>query len=86
MVTTSRPMKLLRPASRLSRVWTPTGGIAVHSNLSNHKISDGYEKLLRAGILRQSQAGIFHMLPLGLRVQSKLEKLVEKHMEGALGE
>jgi prolyl-tRNA synthetase len=76
-------MRLLRPASRLSQVWTPTGGIAVHND---HRISDGHEKLIRAGYLRQSQAGIFHMLPLGLRVQSKIEKLVEKHMEGALGE
>jgi prolyl-tRNA synthetase len=79
-------MKLLRPASRLSKVWTPTGGIAVQSNHSNHRASNGYEKLVRAGYLRQSQAGIFHMLPLGLRVQSKIEKLVEKHIEGALGE
>ncbi|KAK0656011.1 hypothetical protein B0T16DRAFT_398289 [Cercophora newfieldiana] len=77
-----QPMQLLRAASRLSRVWTPTGGIAVHTN---HRMSDGHEKLVRAGYLRQSQAGIFHMLPLGLRVQSKIEKLVEKHMEGALG-
>jgi len=28
----------------------------------------------------QTQPGIFHMLPLGLRVQEKIEKLLDKHM------
>jgi len=69
---------------RLSRLWAPTGGIAVH-NTNNAKARDGHEKLIRAGYLRQSHAGIFHLLPLGLRVQGKIEKLVEQHMEGALG-
>jgi len=58
----------------------PSGGIAVQGT------EDGHAKLIRAGYLRQSQAGIFHMLPLGLRVQDKIEKLVARHMEGALGE
>lgn len=40
----------------------------------------GHSKLMRAGYLRQSHAGIFHMLPLGQRVQEKLEKLIDKHM------
>ena len=29
---------------------------------------------------RQAHSGIFHMLPLGLRVQTKVEKLLDKHM------
>ncbi|KAF2496030.1 class II aaRS and biotin synthetase [Lophium mytilinum] len=42
---------------------------------------DGANSLLiRAGFLRQAHSGIFHLLPLGLRVQEKLEKLVDKHM------
>lgn len=28
----------------------------------------------------QSHAGIFHFLPLGLRVQEKIERLLDKHM------
>ncbi|KAI1170254.1 class II aaRS and biotin synthetase [Nemania sp. FL0916] len=60
--------------SRLSRFWLATGGIA------KAKHEDGYAKLIRGGYLRQSHAGIFHMLPLGERVQNKLEKLIDKHM------
>ncbi|EJP63964.1 prolyl-tRNA synthetase [Beauveria bassiana ARSEF 2860] len=64
-----------RCRSTLSRIWVPTGGIAETENESGH------EKLVRAGFLRQSQAGIFQFLPLGLRVQKKIEKLIDKHME-----
>lgn len=28
----------------------------------------------------QSQSGIFQLLPLGLRVQEKLEALIDRHM------
>ncbi|KAI5462983.1 hypothetical protein BGZ63DRAFT_412687 [Mariannaea sp. PMI_226] len=40
----------------------------------------GYGKLIRAGFLRQAHSGVFQLLPLGLRVQDKIEKLVDKHM------
>ncbi|KAI1076741.1 prolyl-tRNA synthetase [Whalleya microplaca] len=60
--------------ARLSRFWVPTGGITE----TEHE--DAHAKLIRAGYLRQSHAGIFHMLPLGQRVQEKLEKLIDKHM------
>lgn len=36
--------------------------------------------LVRAGFVRQAHAGIFQLLPLGLRVQEKLEQLIDKHM------
>lgn len=67
--------------SRLSRLWLPTAGFTTPSDKQ-----DGHSKLLKAGYLRQSHAGIFHMLPLGQRVQEKLEKLIDKHMQqvGAL--
>lgn len=39
---------------------------------------------MRAGYLRQAHSGIFHLLPLGLRVQNKIEGLIDKHMS-ALG-
>ncbi|KAK3945236.1 proline--tRNA ligase [Diplogelasinospora grovesii] len=67
-----------RALSRLSRIWFPSGGIAASG------IEDGYAKLIRAGFLRQSHAGIFHMLPLGRRVQDKIETLIAKHMEETL--
>ncbi|KAL8693397.1 MAG: hypothetical protein Q9218_001789 [Villophora microphyllina] len=33
-----------------------------------------------AGFVRQAHSGFFHLLPLGLRVQEKLERLIDKHM------
>ncbi|KAK4161945.1 proline--tRNA ligase [Cladorrhinum sp. PSN259] len=70
---------MLPPAvSRLSRVWFPSGGIAAAG------VEDGHAKLIRAGFLRPSHSGIFHMLPLGRRVQNKIEGLVASHMENVL--
>jgi prolyl-tRNA synthetase len=65
--------------ARLSRAWFPSGGIAVSG------VEDAHSKLIRAGLLRQSNAGMFHMLPLGRRVQDKIEALVAGHMEDLLG-
>ncbi|KAK8196620.1 hypothetical protein M8818_006785 [Zalaria obscura] len=62
--------------SRLSTFWIPTGGITASSEAQD----DTHSLLVRAGFLRQSQSGIFHMLPLGTRVQEKLERLIDKHM------
>ncbi len=56
----------------------PSGGLATPG------IDNGYEKLIRAGFLRPSHSGIFHMLPLGQRVQDKIERLVVRHMEESL--
>ncbi|KAG5299403.1 prolyl-tRNA synthetase [Histoplasma capsulatum G186AR] len=61
--------------SRLSRFWTPTGGITKKSGSP-----DTSDLLVQGGFLRQAYSGVFHMLPLGLRVQEKLERLVDKHM------
>ncbi|KAJ3493873.1 hypothetical protein NLG97_g4453 [Lecanicillium saksenae] len=64
-----------RCRSTLSKIWVPTGGITETESESGH------DKLIRAGFLRPSQAGIFQFLPLGLRVQRKIEKVIDKHME-----
>jgi prolyl-tRNA synthetase len=63
----------LRPAY-LSKVWTPTGGLTAAS------IEDGHGKLIRAGYLRQSYPGIFHFLPLGVRVLDKLKQVLVDEM------
>ncbi|KAB5579972.1 hypothetical protein GE09DRAFT_1080388 [Coniochaeta sp. 2T2.1] len=42
---------------------------------------DAHSKLIRAGFIRQSHSGVFQMLPLGLRVQDKIEKLIDEHMQ-----
>jgi prolyl-tRNA synthetase len=48
---------------------------------SNIDVEEGNDLLIRAGFLRQAYSGIFHMLPLGLRVQDKLERLIDTQMQ-----
>lgn len=62
--------------TRLSRIWLPTGGLTPTAGTSE----DTPSRLIRAGFLRQAHSGFFHLLPLGLRVQEKLERLIDKHM------
>lgn len=45
-----------------------------------NEIEDSNGLLSRAGFVRQAYSGIFHMLPLGQRVQAKIEKLLDKYM------
>jgi len=54
----------------------PSGGIAQ----SKDGPEDTHALLIRTGFLRQAYSGIFHYLPLGLRVHEKLERLIDKHM------
>ncbi|KIY01291.1 uncharacterized protein Z520_02843 [Fonsecaea multimorphosa CBS 102226] len=60
---------------RISDFWIPTVNVQKHD-----AAPDATQLLIRAGYLRQAYAGIFQMLPLGLRVQEKLERLIDKHM------
>ncbi|KAK0846977.1 hypothetical protein LTS02_014675 [Friedmanniomyces endolithicus] len=62
--------------NRLSNFWTPSQSKKV-AETGNE---DAHDLLVRAGFLRQAHSGIFHLLPLGLRVQEKIERLVDKHM------
>lgn len=64
--------------NRLSNFWIPTGGITASEDAQN----DAHSLLVRAGFVRQTHSGIFHLLPLGNRVQEKLERLIDKHMTG----
>lgn len=61
---------------RLSAFWTPTGGIAPTENAKE----DSHTLLIRAGFVRQAHSGFFQFLPLGLRMQEKIERLLDKHM------
>ncbi|RAL10466.1 putative proline--tRNA ligase AIM10 [Aspergillus homomorphus CBS 101889] len=65
--------------TRISNFWIPTGGITKKPVEGERE--DTNDLLVRGGFLRQAYAGIFHMLPLGLRVQDKLERLIDKHMQ-----
>ncbi len=43
--------------------------------------SKGYEYLLRAGFVQQMGAGIFSLLPLGYKTNSKIEKIIRDEMD-----
>ncbi|KAF2472008.1 prolyl-tRNA synthetase-like protein [Lindgomyces ingoldianus] len=62
--------------NRLSNFWTPTGGISPQDGEQD----DSHALLVRGGFLRQAHSGVFHLLPLGLRVQERLSWLIDKHM------
>ncbi|KAL4916228.1 hypothetical protein BDW62DRAFT_108309 [Aspergillus aurantiobrunneus] len=65
--------------SRVSNFWMPTTKI---SKKDAHVDSgDVNDLLVRGAFLRKAYSGIFHMLPLGLRVQDKLERLIDRHMQ-----
>lgn len=64
--------------NRVSNFWIPTGGIS--RKLADGGKEDASDLLIRAGFIRQAYSGMFHLLPLGLRVQEKLERLIDKHM------
>lgn len=46
----------------------------------------GYENLLRAGFIRQLGAGIFTLLPLGLRSVKKIETIIREEMDAIGGQ
>ncbi|KAL4905941.1 hypothetical protein BDW74DRAFT_152307 [Aspergillus multicolor] len=64
--------------SRASNVWMPTKYL---SKTRDGEPVDVNDYLERGSFYRKAYAGIFHMLPLGLRVQEKLERLIDKHMQ-----
>ncbi|CAG8955973.1 hypothetical protein HYFRA_00008828 [Hymenoscyphus fraxineus] len=74
--TASRNLhSLSAPASHrnlLSKIWTP----------ANPKVKyiTPMDRLWQFGFLYQTASGVFHMLPMGLRVQKKLEALMDKYM------
>ncbi|KAI6352377.1 hypothetical protein MCOR25_009446 [Pyricularia grisea] len=63
---------------RLQNAYDPAGGV---TDKDRKVMEDAHEKLVRAGYLRQTNSGIFHLMPLGYRVQDKIMKLIERHMQ-----
>ncbi|RMZ68962.1 hypothetical protein GMOD_00002859 [Pyrenophora seminiperda CCB06] len=52
----------------------------IYNNFTHSSLDDSHSLLVRGGFLRQAHSGIFHLLPLGLRIQNKLEGLIDRHM------
>jgi prolyl-tRNA synthetase len=65
--------------SRYSGFWIPSFKIRGEKKANDEK-ADSNVSLVRAGFFRQAYSGVFHLLPLGLRVQNKIERLLDKHM------
>ena len=64
--------------NRYTNFWIPPR--PTNTNRSLRQDVDSNQLLVAAGFVRQAYSGIFHLLPLGLRVQEKLERLIDKHM------
>lgn len=62
---------------RLAETWIPTLKI----ERRGHEPRNATALLMDAGYIRQAYAGIYHFLPLGLRVLNKVESLIDKHMQ-----
>jgi prolyl-tRNA synthetase, family II len=61
---------------RLSRYFLPTlKETPAEAQIASHRL------MLRAGMIRQSSAGIYSWLPLGLRVLRKIERIVREEQE-----
>ncbi len=51
--------------------------ITSEAKIASHKF------MLKSGMIKQSSAGIYNWLPLGLKVLQKIEEIVRKHMNAA---
>ncbi len=71
-----RPPRDIDDAMRLSNLLLPT----LKENPAEAKIVS-HRLMLRAGMVRQTTAGIYAWLPLGLRVLNKIEQIVREEMD-----
>jgi len=63
---------------RMSRFFLPTlKEVPAEAQIASHKL------MLRAGMIRQSSAGIYSWLPLGFRVLQKVEQMVREEQDAA---
>jgi prolyl-tRNA synthetase len=65
--------------NRCSSFWIPPINLRGDDRAKTEK-EDSNALLVRGGFIRQAYSGLFHLLPLGLRVQDKIEHLVDQHM------
>jgi len=49
----------------------------------NDEDSIGSKLLVKAGFIKKTSAGVYMMLPLGLKVQNKIEEIIRKNMNEA---
>ncbi len=66
--------KTIDERTRLSNLFAPTGTVSASAA---EKQTPGHQLLLHAGFIRTSSAGVFHFLPMAVRVQDKLERAID---------
>ncbi len=67
-----------KPSVRMSEYFLPTlKEIPAEAAIISHQY------MLRAGLIRQSVAGIYHWLPLGFKVLKKIEQIVREEQDNA---
>jgi len=64
-----------------SRIYVPT-----LKQAPKDATTPGHQLMYRAGMIRKSSAGHFSLLPLGIRVLNKLERLIDQHMDSIGGQ
>ena len=70
------PIRKVSSLMRLSRFFLPTlKETPAEAQIASHRL------MLRAGMIRQSSAGIYSWLPLGLRVLRKIEGIVREEQD-----
>ena len=63
----------------LSKLFIPiTKDLPAEAKIKSHQL------MLRAGMIKQSSAGIYSWLPLGFKVMKKIEQIVREELEGNL--
>ena len=63
---------------RMSKLLMPTlREVPAEAEITSHKL------MLRAGLIRKLSSGIYSYLPLGLRVERKIEQIVREEMDRA---
>ena len=61
---------------RLSKMFVPTmREIPSDAEVTSHQL------MVRAGMIKRSANGIYNQLPLGMRVQNKIENIIREEME-----
>ena len=72
--------------NRLSQILLPTTKQSVTRKSKSANVESSHELLIRGGFIRQSNSGIFSLLPFGLKVLKNIEKLIDGEMEKINGQ
>ncbi|KAI8897951.1 hypothetical protein BC833DRAFT_591693 [Globomyces pollinis-pini] len=67
---------------RISKCLIPT----IKQSESDHTRTASHDLLIRGGFIRQSHAGLYTFLPLGMRVLTKLESIIDREMRNVDGQ